>query len=110
MTIDAKRVSKALVLDSNAACYDSIEAFGDSHYRLDSKSSLTTSGPISSPTWIWAPFFWPKHTATTPTAASRWMVIDQRIVFNLSRFPEDFKENQFSTVNELFDSGELELF
>lgn len=38
------------------------------------------------------------------------MVIYQRFVFNLSWSPEDFKENQFSTVDELFDSGELELF
>lgn len=37
MTIDAKRVSKVLVLDSNAACYDSIEAFGDSHYLVGLK-------------------------------------------------------------------------
>lgn len=38
------------------------------------------------------------------------MVVYQRFVFNLSWSPEDFKENQFSTVDELFDSGELELF
>ena len=38
------------------------------------------------------------------------LVIYQRFVFNLSWSPEDFKENQISTVDELFDSGELELF
>ncbi len=38
------------------------------------------------------------------------MVIYQRFVFNLNWSPEDFKENQISTVDELFDSGELELF
>ncbi len=38
------------------------------------------------------------------------MAIYQRFVFNLSWSPEDFKENQISTVDELFDSGELELF
>ena len=37
MTIDAKIVSKVRVLDSNAACYDSIKAFGDSHYLIGLK-------------------------------------------------------------------------
>ena len=37
MTIDAKIVSKVRVPDSNAACYDSIKAFGDSHYLIGLK-------------------------------------------------------------------------
>jgi hypothetical protein len=45
----------------------------------------------------------PLRPDTPPT------VLYQRFIFNLSWTPDDFKENQAS-VEDLFDSGELELF
>jgi hypothetical protein len=51
-----------------------------------------------------------KYTLTDPNNSdSQPVIIYQRFVFNLTWSPEDFKENQAS-VEELVDSGELEMF
>ena len=149
MTIDATIVSKVQVLDSNAACYDSIKAFGDSHYliglnvqpddiRSDLKSNVDFGAILLAEEYGDNPHGgvplgrvplvvnhlhrYISFGSENPQLSFKYrlpdgdhkdeksMVIDQRFVFNLSRSPEDFKEDQFSTVDELFDSGELELF
>jgi hypothetical protein len=50
-----------------------------------------------------------KYTLSDPLGVSQPLVIYQRFVFNLSWSPEKFKENE-TLVEDLFDSGELEIF
>lgn len=50
-----------------------------------------------------------KYTLTGKAGEGPPMVIYQRFVFNLSWSPDKFKENE-ALVEDLFDSGELELF
>ncbi|RZI85626.1 MAG: chemotaxis protein CheX [Rubrivivax sp.] len=50
-----------------------------------------------------------KYTLVDQNDASQSIVIYQRFVFNLNWSPDNFSENETS-VEDLFDSGELELF
>lgn len=50
-----------------------------------------------------------KYTLTDTTGEAPPLVIYQRFVFNLSWNPEKFKENE-ALVEDLFESGELEMF
>lgn len=50
-----------------------------------------------------------RYTLTDKREGGASMVIYQRFVFNLSWSPDKFKENE-ALVEDLFDSGELELF
>ena len=50
-----------------------------------------------------------KHTLTDRSGAVAPLVIYQRFVFNLNWSPDKFKENE-ALVEDLFESGELELF
>lgn len=50
-----------------------------------------------------------KYTLTDQSGSGQSLVLYQRFVFNLSWNPDKFKENE-ALVEDLFDSGELELF
>ncbi|MGE5451671.1 MAG: chemotaxis protein CheX [Acidobacteriota bacterium] len=50
-----------------------------------------------------------RYTLTDPSGKVPSMVLYQRFVFNLSWNPDKFKENE-ALVEDLFESGELELF
>jgi hypothetical protein len=50
-----------------------------------------------------------KYTLADPEGQAAPLVIYQRFVFNLSWTPEKFKENE-AVAEDLFDSGELEMF
>jgi hypothetical protein len=50
-----------------------------------------------------------RYTLSDPSGEGASLVLYQRFVFNLSWAPEKFKENEVLT-EDLFESGELELF